>query len=55
MTEYQLQEKYWNLRYKYDAQINKSNRQLIQWWIGSPRNKPERLEAAINQLIKFYG
>jgi hypothetical protein len=58
VTEYELQEKYWDLRYKHDAQISKSKRQLIEWWIGSPRNKSERLEAAINQinqLVKFYG
>ena len=58
MTEYELQEKYWDLRYKYDTQICQSQHKLIKWWIGSPRNKSERLEAAINQinqLVKFYG
>jgi len=55
VNEHELQNIYWDLRYKYDAQISKSKRQLIKWWIGSPRNKSERLEAAINQLVKFYG
>lgn len=46
---------YWNLRYRFDSEIASSRRTLIRWWEAPVRLRDERLEQAIEQLVKHYG